>query len=290
MSQVSRVSLSLAPDEAASERARAVSLQVVEAGLDDDDDEPEEAVREVAVPPAETATATATLPAPAPANVEPTVPRKKPIHNIRMSIYADADVNAPVVEETQKAYAREAEEESAPVESTPAVEPTEPTEPKAPPPASSRRGLAYCVLLLAAAAYFRDLEAPPEHVYRRGRLWSPKVASKMEILSARPTSAKWKRDGGFHVEATVKMRMFNPAPLPLKVKTLNMTALMRSIGADTLYAAGYKTALDFRVPPLSHKQGRKRGFHVPSNSRVSERSNRVRRTIRQTSQEPREER
>jgi len=127
-----------------------------------------------------------------------------------------------------------------------------PVEARAPMPPPRSYALSYFFLLIAVAClYFDRVRAPEPHVRLRARAWAPKVVTKLEIVSGWPTRVAWKRDLGFVVEADVTLRIFNPAPLPLRVRTLNVTALLRSVGSDALAAAGYKVAKDFRVPGRS---------------------------------------
>jgi len=167
---------------------------------------------------------------------------KKP-HDIRLSIIPGEILEVPAAAGAPPAADAAAAPAPAPAPAPPA--------PPAPPP--SRRGRLGALAVACALFYFREFEGPAPHAAKRALAWSPRVASKLEIRAARPTKLAWKRDGGLHLEAAVTMRMFNPSPLPLAVRALNVTALMRQLGSDALHAAGYKTALNFNVPPLGHK-------------------------------------
>ena len=74
------------------------------------------------------------------------------------------------------------------------------------------------------------------------RLKSPKIPQKLQILTARPTRFRWRRTGAIELEANVIMRMWNDHPVPLKIRALNTTILLRSLFSEERYAVGYKTA------------------------------------------------
>mmetsp|Transcript_14914 Transcript_14914/g.44532 ORF Transcript_14914/g.44532 Transcript_14914/m.44532 type:complete len:202 (+) Transcript_14914:206-811(+) len=99
------------------------------------------------------------------------------------------------------------------------------------------------------AIYFRKLTFPAAHVPLKAKAFAPPTKMKLEILKLRPTYAWWKRDGGFRFEADVRMRMHNAAPLPLKIKTLNTSALLRTLGGSERYKAGYQAASGVTLPP-----------------------------------------
>ena len=168
---------------------------------------------------------------------EPRAAGTKKKHDIRFSVVSDADAFAAL---TASPAAAPAAPEAATAAPVPAAA-----------PARQSRSRWLVVAAACIGAYFREFRSPPPHVAKRGLAWSPRLASKLDIVSARPTFAKWKRDGSLYLEADVKMRMYNPAPMPLRVKSMNMTALMRAVGSDELYAAGYKSAMNFKVPPMS---------------------------------------
>ena len=45
------------------------------------------------------------------------------------------------------------------------------------------------------------------------------------------------------------MRMHNAQPVPLKIRTLNTTALLRTLGGAARYRAGYQAAHKVTLPP-----------------------------------------
>ena len=49
------------------------------------------------------------------------------------------------------------------------------------------------------------------------------------------------------------MRMFNDKPVPLKLRSLNTTVLLRSLGSSVRYAAGYQAAQGISLPPRGHR-------------------------------------
>ena len=118
--------------------------------------------------------------------------------------------------------------------------------------APRRRGrYALLAVVLASAAYFRPKSAPA-HRSMRVRVRSPEIPQKLQILTARPTHLKWRRDGALEFEADVVMRMWNDHPVPLKIRALNTTILLRSLFSKERYAVGYKTATRIKVPPKGH--------------------------------------
>merc|ERR1719333_1606488 len=46
--------------------------------------------------------------------------------------------------------------------------------------------------------------------------------------------------------------MWNDHPVPLKIRALNTTILLRSLFSEERYAVGYKTATKIKVPPKGH--------------------------------------
>ena len=117
-------------------------------------------------------------------------------------------------------------------------------------PRRRRYGLLF--LSMAVVAYFWPLQSAPPVKRMRLRLKSPKIPQKLQILTARPTHFKWRRDGAIELEANVIMRMWNDHPVPLKIRALNTTILLRSLFSEERYAVGYKTATKIKVPPKGH--------------------------------------
>ena len=117
---------------------------------------------------------------------------------------------------------------------------------------SRRRRYGLLFSLMAVVAYFWPLQSAPPVKRMRLRLKSPKIPQKLQILTARPTHFKWRRDGAIELEANVIMRMWNDHPVPLKIRALNTTILLRSLFSEERYAVGYKTATKIKVPPKGH--------------------------------------
>ena len=61
---------------------------------------------------------------------------------------------------------------------------------------------------------------------------------RLEVLSASVERLWLTRTGSVYVAARVAMRVWNDTPMPLKVKSLNMTTLFREVGTDALFEAG----------------------------------------------------
>ena len=120
------------------------------------------------------------------------------------------------------------------------------------PQISRRRRYGLLFALMAVVAYFWPLQSAPPVKRMRLRLKSPKIPQKLQILTARPTHFKWRRDGAIELEANVIMRMWNDHPVPLKIRALNTTILLRSLFSEERYAVGYKTATKIKVPPKGH--------------------------------------
>ena len=119
-------------------------------------------------------------------------------------------------------------------------------------PHNSRRryyGLFACLLM---AIYFWPLRSAPPVKRMKLRLKSPQIPQKLQILTARPTRFRWRRSGAIELEANVIMRMWNDHPVPLKIRALNTTILLRSLFSEERYAVGYKTATKIKVPPKGH--------------------------------------
>jgi len=117
---------------------------------------------------------------------------------------------------------------------------------------SRRRRYGLLFLSMAVVAYFWPLQSAPPVKRMRLRLKAPKIPQKVQILTAGPTHFKWRRDGAIELEANVIMRMWNDHPVPLKIRALNTTILLRSLFSEERYAVGYKTATKIKVPPKGH--------------------------------------
>ena len=70
-------------------------------------------------------------------------------------------------------------------------------------PQKPRRRYYGLFALLIIVAYFWPLQSAPPVKRMRLRLKSPKIPQKLQILTARPTRFKWRRDGAIEVEANV---------------------------------------------------------------------------------------
>ena len=82
-------------------------------------------------------------------------------------------------------------------------------------PQKPRRRYYGLFALLLMAAYFWPLQSAPPVKRMRLRLRNPpKIPQKLQILTARPTRFKWRRDGAIELEANVIMRMWNDHPVP----------------------------------------------------------------------------
>lgn len=80
------------------------------------------------------------------------------------------------------------------------------------------------------------------------RLKSPIQKMRLDVLGSRIVKLRLKRDGGLYLEALMEMRIHNALALPLKVKGINMTASLRTIGSNDLYEVGYQELPAFSAP------------------------------------------
>lgn len=81
------------------------------------------------------------------------------------------------------------------------------------------------------------------------RLMTPTHKMYIEILGSRVKKIRLKRDGGLYIEAVIEMKIHNTMPVPLKVRGMNMTVSLRSVGSDELYEVGYQDFPAYNAPP-----------------------------------------